>query len=141
MSFIKGQRVHVEFDGVVYTTPGAGSSGFYVSADDYHGGPSWVPVSKVRALDPADWPPQPGDLWSNADGELFFAFKNIAGDIFLLAEKDGNLQEPGVLLRRYPDMKLKSRKAQGSRKTAKIISESLTGKRAAETGAGAAWAH
>ncbi len=66
--FQKGQRVHVEFDGEVYTTPTP--NGVYVKSGT--GMIRHVHADDCTLLDPQDWPPQPGDIWE-LDGEEYFA--------------------------------------------------------------------
>jgi hypothetical protein len=67
-TLISGQRVKVEFEGVVHITP-EGERMVYVNAgrDNYT---AWVPVSTVTQLDPDHWPPQVGDIWE-ADGHEY----------------------------------------------------------------------
>jgi hypothetical protein len=71
----KGQRVKVELEGTVQSLDGAG---LYVAADKDKTYAHWVWVdhATITPLDPADWPPQPGDIWE-ADGEEWFTRKTI----------------------------------------------------------------
>lgn len=65
--FKTGQRVHVEFDGTVPPYMGGTEARVLINGSYQH----WLnPVNlKVTALDPANWPPQAGDIWSTIDGE------------------------------------------------------------------------
>jgi hypothetical protein len=69
-TFKKGQRVHVEFDGVIsqvigetaWVLPGGNSPGLRARG---------IQVSAITLADPADWPPQVGDIWE-ADGREYY---------------------------------------------------------------------
>lgn len=71
--FKRGQRVHVEFDGVVTAE---GNTGVYVKPDGKYLGVGWVPDVTVTPLEPPSWPPQVGDIWE-ADGREWFARINL----------------------------------------------------------------
>lgn len=77
--FKPGDRVRVTIEGTVYTSP-AGSAGelyftYRVDTTDVclrvHSKSSAVEVEH-RA--PAEWPPQPGDLWRDKHGDLWFFY-------------------------------------------------------------------
>ena len=69
MTFVKGQRVHVEFDGVI-DLPCTNSA--YVTSGNTT---RWVSHKDITPLDPENWPPQVGDIWE-VEGEEYFAQAN-----------------------------------------------------------------
>jgi hypothetical protein len=73
MTFVKGQRVHVEFDGTISRQ--IHEYGIEVqTADDAY---MAINVAYITPLEPADWPPQLGDIWE-VDGEEYYARENRA---------------------------------------------------------------
>lgn len=70
--FKKGQRVKVEYEGVVDWFDG---EALQLSRDDSRKVSRLVRVdtfnTKVTLLDPADWPPQVGDIWE-AEGKEYY---------------------------------------------------------------------
>ena len=94
MSFTKGQRVHVEFDGTIRATSSEDDENEYVPAgqgfSDHIGGWGFVEVEDgrhiahtiwvdddtsgphvIETVGPEEWPPVPGDIWQAGDKEYF----------------------------------------------------------------------
>src|ERR1019366_10345025 len=69
MTFVKGQRVHVEFDGVI-DLPCTNSA--YVTSGNTT---RWVSHKDITPLDPENWPPQVGDIWE-AEGTEYYVREN-----------------------------------------------------------------
>lgn len=80
-----GQRVSVTFTGTV-RTPGTGH--LWIEND---GGPSnLIPNGQITPLDPANWPPQVGDIWE-LDGYEYAAKqarRGRPGKIFVVSVDD-----------------------------------------------------
>lgn len=75
MTFVKGQPVHVEFDGTVSRQLHEYGVEIQVeiqSADDAY---MTINVRYITPLDPENWPPQVGDIWE-ADGKEYVAHAN-----------------------------------------------------------------
>jgi hypothetical protein len=96
MSFTKGQRVHVEFDGTIHATSSKDDDNAYVPAGqgftDNYGGWGFVEVEDanrtihviwvngdvaklepdvIETIGPENWPPQTGDIWRDELCEYF----------------------------------------------------------------------
>jgi hypothetical protein len=78
--FKKGQRVRVEFEGIVDWFDG---EVLQLSSDIPRESHRLVKVdtfnTKVTPAGPADWPPQVGDIWE-AEGEEYYACDDAFGD-------------------------------------------------------------
>jgi len=111
MTFAKGQRVHVEFDGTIRATSSEDDVNEYVPKDsgysDSFGGWGFVEVEDdhqivhviwvngdsvevIEPLAPKDFPPQAGDLWhaedkdyfiTDTDGSRIFFVHNVRTDM------------------------------------------------------------
>jgi len=84
--FKKGQRVHVEYVGVIQDTH---PELLWVHPDDPDVGAFSVPVKAVTLADPKDWPPQVGDIWEGR-GMEWFARKGELSDNMILAPERGD---------------------------------------------------
>lgn len=73
-NFVKGDKVHVEFDGEVVVSA-ASNGGGWVNVGDrngimhkiWHAAGAPGPITRQ---DPANWPPHPGDVWKLPDGTV-----------------------------------------------------------------------
>ena len=96
MSELKpGQRVKIEVEGVIPEMGGGCDASFVTSRHPEYGtfnsGRLYVKNLsnlKVAVLDPADWPPQAGDIWA-ADGQEWFARKGADADLMMIPEDRG----------------------------------------------------
>lgn len=81
--FRKGQRVHVEFDGVVCGVDEDGwlavENGLYIH-QIWHDDTGRV----VSVADPEFWPPTLGEVWAAENGDLYFAQSSAAVEKVLL---------------------------------------------------------
>lgn len=70
MKYKPGQRVHVEYDGVIDNDPAGGRVVVRDSIGDRH---FYIPddVVTITPAEPANWPPQVGDVWE-ADGQDWY---------------------------------------------------------------------
>jgi hypothetical protein len=88
----KGQRVKVQFEGVIikgseasnYVTVGQLDGQFGLP----HGDRVTVHCEMVTRLEPENWPPQVGDVWT-ANGLEWFARQHLAGGIAAMVPEDG----------------------------------------------------
>jgi hypothetical protein len=94
-----GQRVHVEFEGVITDLESKDcclkvetAQGFnhYVYVDKWDG-PQADTGAKVTLADPENWPPQVGDIWEAA-GKEYFAVVGW-GIVALVPAEDGRAQD------------------------------------------------
>ena len=67
----KGQRVHVEFDGVITSRDGI----FVYDVRSHDGADMAINSAYITPLDPGNWPPQVGDVWE-ADGTEYYVREN-----------------------------------------------------------------
>ncbi len=81
--FRSGQRVHVEYDGVVSIHGDAP----WVIPSDYRHVAFQAPPGSVTIADPVDWPPHVGDIWS-ANGLEWFA-RVSSGEVLMSPEDMG----------------------------------------------------
>lgn len=79
MEFVKGQRVHVEFDGVVCEPDGGTDPENWIGVRNNDGmGLGYIhhfwrssEDGEITPLVPVSWPPRVGDIWE-ADGNEYF---------------------------------------------------------------------
>jgi hypothetical protein len=72
-AFVNGQRVHVEFDGIVsVTTP------HIIAVLTDTGAEMTINALYVTPLDPENWPPQVGDIWE-VEGTEYYVRENRSG--------------------------------------------------------------
>jgi hypothetical protein len=66
--FKEGQRVKVELEGVMGNVD---DKGVYVTVpvSKTYAHWIWLEHAEITLLDPPDWPPQVGDIWTTKDGE------------------------------------------------------------------------
>lgn len=63
----------------------------------------------VTYMGPEEWPPKPGDVWSDGDNDLWFAFEEVDGRIELLKQINGSEMDPDDVLNTCPPMTLRFR--------------------------------
>lgn len=56
-----------------------------------------VNQSVLTRVAPKEWPPQPGDVWTDRDGDGWFTFNNASGDIQFIAASGGRYGEDNLL--------------------------------------------
>ena len=101
--FTEGQRVKVEYEAIVVSV---GAESLHIRRLDK--GCMWIGLDKhqVTPLDPADWPPQMGDIWEIPKGALegyeFFIRQDGAGKIFATPQDLGGLWDLDALKNYYP---------------------------------------
>ena len=78
MTFVKGQRVHVEFDGRVSNV----RDEYCVTVKTDDAAYMVINVTYITPLDPANWPPQVGDIWE-VEGEEYYVRENRRGEIVI----------------------------------------------------------
>jgi hypothetical protein len=95
--FKKGERVRVVIEGSVKTYNEAGGvEALYVTTGNgidthyVHLGIAGSPMGtvSVESLDPANWPPQVGDIWE-AEGREWFAQSSLSRGVVLRGEDTG----------------------------------------------------
>jgi hypothetical protein len=112
--FSVGDKVHVEFDGVVKHLPGTSESyrcGYIVTDDRNHNYhevfDNSLYSSVIARTDPANWPPKANDVWySEKTHDWFHVF--TAG-VIRRTGMGGTVIHEDVVLRNYPDIVLKFR--------------------------------
>ena len=74
--FRKGEHVRATIEGPV-TQDALGS--IYVDVGDVGAVeiPKVAPRVTIERVAPADWPPRPGDLWRDRDGEIWFVVTHM----------------------------------------------------------------
>jgi hypothetical protein len=82
MTFTKGQRVHVEFDGVIAVN--AKHSAYVDSGNETR----WVDHKDMTPLDPENWPPQVGDIWE-VDGKECYVRAHTCRASLVISSFDG----------------------------------------------------
>lgn len=89
-----GQRVHVEFDGVITGDP-IGIRGHTVSVQRESGFIHSVRPEDVTPLEPDNWPPQEGDIWEVDGSELFAViYPRYGGMVALVRDSSGFMISP-----------------------------------------------
>ena len=86
----KGQRVHVEFDGVITSRDGI----FVYDVRSHDGADMAINSAYITPLDPGNWPPQVGDIWE-ADGEEFIAEANASEHAYVVIEPINRFSDVG----------------------------------------------
>lgn len=107
--FPVGTRVHVEFDGVVESSSGAGFPDYRLGntvrvKDDLHGWYHDVCIlgSAIERATPQNWPPKRGEVWA-AKGKRWFAWGDDGAKVAHgLKSMDGSVLGLDAFLAEYP---------------------------------------
>lgn len=85
--FKAGQRVKVEYEGTVVVVHHEPKLAYVIQRG---GRNAWMypEHSTITLLDPADWPPQVGDIWE-ANGQEWFACRRHDDGALLIKPDDG----------------------------------------------------
>jgi hypothetical protein len=95
--FQVGEIADITIKGVrIAAVPIAGQNDTFAIIDEHGNRYRMPPQAAVERVAPADWPPQPGDLWRDQGGTLWFAVESETRAVVLTC--NGKNRRPAVAI-------------------------------------------